>query len=139
MVDVCGSYGVIRGDEILLRQLFANLLRNAVEACAAAGRTPAIVVRGDAPGPGEVRVRVEDNGPGIAEADRDRVFTPFFTTRARGSGLGLAIVQKIALLHNGRVRVGTSVAGGARIEIVFPVPAVDPAEAVHPQPAVTNA
>jgi signal transduction histidine kinase len=86
-----------------------------------------------------VRVRVEDNGPGIAEADRARVFTPFFTTRARGSGLGLAIVQKIALLHNGRVSVGTSVAGGARLEIVFPVSAGD-ADAIEPTAAaVTNA
>jgi two-component system sensor histidine kinase PilS (NtrC family) len=139
MVDVCGTFAVVHGDEILMRQLFANLIRNAAEACAGTGRTPAIVVRGDLRGASDVRVRVEDNGPGIAEADRARVFTPFFTTRARGSGLGLAIVQKIALLHNGRVSVGTSVAGGARLEIVFPVSAGD-ADAIEPTAAaVTNA
>ena len=140
MVDVCGTFGPVHGDEVLLRQLFANLIRNAVEACTAAGRTPAIVVRGDRPPGGlEVRARVEDNGPGIAGADRSRVFTPFFTTRARGSGLGLAIVQKIALLHNGRVSVGTSVAGGARLEVILPLAGGDIAAGDAAPRAVTKA
>ena len=49
-----------------------------------------------------------DNGPGIPEASRDRVFQPFFTTRSRGTGLGLAIVQNVVVLHNGRVAVPTA-------------------------------
>jgi signal transduction histidine kinase len=64
---------------------------------------------------------VDDNGPGIAESDRDRVFQPFFTTRSRGTGLGLAVVQKIVVTHNGRVTVGRSPMGGASIEILFPM------------------
>ena len=62
---------------------------------------------------------VEDNGPGIPESERTKVFRPFFTSRARGTGLGLAIVQKIVLTHQGRVSVGTSLAGGAAIELTF--------------------
>ena len=64
---------------------------------------------------------VADNGPGIPEAARDRVFQPFFTTRSRGTGLGLAIVQKIVVTHNGRVAVGTSAGGGAKIDLTFPL------------------
>ena len=54
---------------------------------------------------------VADNGPGIPESARERVFQPFFTTRSRGTGLGLAIVQKIVVTHNGRVTAGASARG----------------------------
>jgi signal transduction histidine kinase len=64
---------------------------------------------------------VADNGPGIPESARERVFQPFFTTRSRGTGLGLAIVQKIVVTHNGRVGVGVSAAGGASIDLTFPL------------------
>jgi signal transduction histidine kinase len=73
--------------------------------------------------PGRLAVRVLDNGPGIPDADRSRIFQPFFTTRSRGSGLGLSIVQKIALLHNARVSVGASPAGGACFELSLPAAA----------------
>ena len=64
---------------------------------------------------------VADNRPGIPESARDRVFQPFFTTRSGGTGLGLAIVQKIVVLHNGQVTVGRSAAGGASIDLRFPL------------------
>jgi PAS domain S-box-containing protein len=116
--DFCG----IQGDEVLLRQMFSNLVRNAAEACDASGKQPQIVIRGAVDDSrGLCRLTVDDNGPGIAESDRDRVFQPFFTTRSRGTGLGLAVVQKIVVTHNGRVTVGRSPTGGASIEILFPV------------------
>lgn len=122
-VAVGGSFGTIDGDEVLLRQAVANLIRNAAEACAGAGRQPAISVDGRIePGQQLTCLTVEDNGPGIPDDDRPRVFQPFFTTRSRGSGLGLAIVQKIVLLHNGRVTAGASARGGARIDMIFPLP-----------------
>jgi len=62
---------------------------------------------------------VDDNGPGIPAADRDKVFRPFFTSRSRGTGLGLSIVQKIVLTHHGRVAIGTGPAGGASVELTF--------------------
>jgi signal transduction histidine kinase len=49
------------------------------------------------------------------------VFQPFFTTRSRGTGLGLAIVQKIVVTHNGRVVIGVSSGGGARVDFTFPL------------------
>lgn len=121
-VDVCGTFGTVQGDEVLLRQVLANLLRNASEAAGGAGRTPAIAVRGRTDAGQQVAwVSVDDNGPGIPEEDRARIFQPFVTTRSRGSGLGLSIVQKIVLLHNGRVSAGASDMGGARIELSLPL------------------
>jgi signal transduction histidine kinase len=119
-VEVTGQFADIDGDEVLLRQVFGNLLRNAAEACEAAGRTPAIVVDGSIDRSHRTcRVSVEDNGPGIPPADRDKVFRPFFTSRSRGTGLGLAIVQKIVLIHEGRVAIGAGRAGGASVELTF--------------------
>ena len=71
---------------------------------------------------GSVRVTVDDNGPGVPPADRERVFRPFVTTRDRGTGLGLALVQKIIVTHNGRVQVASSPAGGASFQILLPLP-----------------
>jgi PAS domain S-box-containing protein len=120
-VNVSGAFGVVHGDELLLRQLFGNLIRNAAEACEAAGRTPMIGIAAQADTSGDMTIiAVEDNGPGIAEADRARIFQPFFTTRSRGSGLGLSIVQKIVLHHNGRVSVDSAATGGARIQLTLP-------------------
>jgi two-component system, NtrC family, nitrogen regulation sensor histidine kinase GlnL len=119
-IDVDGEFAQIEGDEILLRQVFSNLLRNAAEACACVGRTPAIVVEGRIDRAHRTcRVTVEDNGPGIPEGQREKVFRPFFTSRSRGTGLGLAIVQKIVLTHQGRVTIGTGRAGGAAVEMTF--------------------
>jgi PAS domain S-box-containing protein len=117
-----GEFADIQGDEVLLRQMFGNLLRNAAEACAAAGVTPSIVVAGRVDrGRRVCTVTVSDNGPGIPAADRERVFQPFYTTRTGGTGLGLAVVQKIAVVHNGRAAVGASPSGGASIELTFPM------------------
>ena len=119
-IELTGEFAQIDGDEGLLRQVFSNLLRNAAEACEAVGRTPAIVVDGSVDRTHRTcRVSVEDNGPGIPPAQRDKVFRPFFTSRSRGTGLGLAIVQKIVLTHQGRVAIGTGRAGGAAVELTF--------------------
>jgi signal transduction histidine kinase len=121
-VEVSGEFGEIQGDEVLLRQVFNNLIRNAAEACAGAGRTPTITIAGRVdPAQRTCRVAVEDNGPGIPDGVRERVFHPFFTTRPGGTGLGLAIVQKVMVTHNGRVALGASPAGGARIQLTFPL------------------
>jgi signal transduction histidine kinase len=75
---------------------------------------------------GTTQLSVEDDGPGIAEADRRRVFERFVRldgARARdagGSGLGLAIVAEIVAAHGGTVTVGPSPLGGARFEVVLP-------------------
>jgi signal transduction histidine kinase len=121
-VEVHGEFDAIEGDEVLLRQAFSNLLRNAIEACVAVPVPPRIGVRAEIDRAQRVsRITVNDNGPGIAPALRERVFRPFFTTKRSGTGLGLALVQKIVVFHNGRVTVGTSPEGGAAVHVTLPL------------------
>jgi signal transduction histidine kinase len=120
-VTVRGVFGAVEGDEVLLRQAFSNLLRNAVEACAGASLAPLVVIRSEVDRKRMVsHVTVEDNGPGIPLESRDRVFQPFFTSKRNGTGLGLALVQKIIVFHNGRIAVGSSDLGGARLQVTLP-------------------
>src|SRR5262249_47482393 len=121
-VTVRGEFGDVEGDDVLLRQAFSNLLRNAVEACTAVAMAPVIVIESRI----DRRLRassttVDDNGPGIHADARERVFRPFFTTKPNGTGLGLALVQKIIVFHNGRIRIDESPLGGARFEISLPI------------------
>jgi signal transduction histidine kinase len=120
-VTVSGWFGEVEGDEVLLRQAFSNLVRNALEACRGADIEPRIEVHGAAfEGEGVVEVAVADNGPGLPAADRDRLFHPFFTTRADGTGLGLALVQKFIVTHNGHVRAADRTGGGAVFSVQLP-------------------
>ncbi len=120
-VDVRGEFGVVDGDEVLLRQAMSNLLRNAVEACSAGGSRPKIVVQSEIDRAQHVtRIAVADNGPGIPPDLRDRIFRPFVTSKRSGTGLGLALVQKIVVYHNGRIVAGASPLGGARFQITLP-------------------
>jgi signal transduction histidine kinase len=120
-VSIAGEFGEIQGDEVLLRQALSNLLRNALEACAGAAVTPMVRVEATVdPDRKTCTVTVDDNGPGVPAASRDRIFQPFFTSKGHGTGLGLALVQKIVVSHNGRVSVGTSPLGGARLQVVLP-------------------
>jgi signal transduction histidine kinase len=121
-LEVSGPDVIIEGDEVLLRQAFGNLCRNAVEACAGHGVRPVIAVRIAIDRPQrEVVVSVSDNGPGIEPAVRDRIFQPFFTTKGKGTGLGLALVQKIIITHNGRITPSHPVTGGLRMDVAFPL------------------
>lgn len=121
-LEFAGRFGTVKGDETLLRQALSNLLRNALEACDQAGVAPAIRVEGDVDEVrGVGRLAVIDNGPGVDAAVRDRIFTPFFTTKPHGTGLGLALVQKIVVSHDGRITVATTSGGGACFQIDLPL------------------
>jgi signal transduction histidine kinase len=116
---VDGEFDAVAGDEVLLGQVFDNLIRNAAEACGTRGVSPVVRIIGSLD-ERTCRVSVEDNGPGIPEDARSRVFEPFFTTRSRGTGLGLAIVLKVVVTLNGRVSIGRSELGGAAIQLTLP-------------------
>jgi signal transduction histidine kinase len=118
-----GEFLPVQGDDVLLRQAFVNLCRNALEACREAGERPRIVVESVADRAQRVlRVSVIDNGPGVDPAMAARIFMPFVTTRARGTGLGLANVQKIVVMHNGRVSVHSE-PGETRFVVSLPLAA----------------
>ncbi len=121
-VTVHGTFGHVEGDEVLLRQAFANLVRNALEACQRAGVAPAVRVEGHVHTvEGLVEVMVSDNGPGLPPNDRARLFQPFFTTRSDGTGLGLALVQKFIVTHNGTVRADDGAEAGAVFTVRLPL------------------
>ena len=121
-VAVSGTFGIVQGDEVLLRQAFSNLMRNAIEACATPQHPPRITIHSDVDAVARVsRIEISDNGPGVPRELRDRVFQPFFTTKRNGTGLGLALVQKIIVFHNGRITVAATPTGGASIQITMPL------------------
>lgn len=106
---------IIKGDEVLLRQAFTNLIQNAVEAMPAGGDLTIRSTTGDF-----LEVFLSDTGPGIAEDIVDKIFLPFFTTKDRGTGLGLSIVQKIIVSHGGSIFVDGS-EKGVTFRIRFPL------------------
>ena len=123
-VTVRGEFLPVQGDEVLLRQAFNNLCRNALEACLEADITPAIVIEAShEPAQRVLRLSFIDNGPGVAPGVASRIFQPFVTTRARGTGLGLAVVQKIVVTHNGRVTAQPEPGGGTRFIVSLPLAA----------------
>jgi signal transduction histidine kinase len=127
-VTVSGTWSVVDGDEVLLRQALNNLARNGLEASVEAGLPPLIRIEGAVDAAARLlRVQVIDQGPGIEPAVRDRIFRPFFTTRRTGTGLGLALVQKIVVTHNGRIHAAPGPAGrGTAMQVALPLPEVLP-------------
>jgi signal transduction histidine kinase len=120
-LTITGQFGRVEGDDVLLRQAVSNLFRNALEACADNQVAPRIVAEGTLDREQKVvRVTVTDNGPGISASVAERMFRPFFTTKARGTGLGLPLVQKIIVTHNGRVGP-VNHEGGARLAFTLPL------------------
>ena len=121
-IAVTGQFGQVDADDVLLRQAFSNLLRNAIEACQPKSVTPRVRIEGTLDTTqNQVRVSVHDNGPGLDANARDRIFKPFFTTKKTGTGLGLALVQKIVVTHNGRITAGSSPSGGACFQVTLPL------------------
>ena len=107
----------VAGDEARLAQVFLNLLLNAADAMAGAGRI-AVTAR---PRGGRVEVEVRDSGPGIPAADLGRVFEPFFSTKAagEGTGLGLAISQGIVESLGGELGAANAEGGGAVLTVAL--------------------
>ena len=125
----------LEGDPGLLVQCFQNLVRNGVEAAAGpkglvrigTSFQPGLRVHANADGPAmalPLEVMISDNGPGVDEIDRERIFQPFVSGRAGGggTGLGLALVRRIISAHGGLVSCEPS-ADGAAFKIMFPIPA----------------
>lgn len=111
---------MVLGNQMRLGQALGNMLRNAVEALSDQlhGLVEVDLAReGD-----EVRLSVADNGPGIAEGRLDRVWEPFYTTKAEGTGLGLYICRRIAHEHGGRMELRNRPSGGLMASLILPAP-----------------
>jgi signal transduction histidine kinase len=101
-IRTAGGGATVTVDSDALARALDNLLRNAIEA-SPDGATVAATVHDDG---GQIRVRVQDRGPGVPPARAGELFEPFFTTKAEGTGLGLAISRAIARAHGGDVTYG---------------------------------
>lgn len=102
-----------------LRRVFANILRNAVEAMDGRGTVEVCVTTDD----GSVVVAISDDGPGIRPDVMERIFDPYVTGKAEGTGLGLAMARQTVELHGGRLTAGPGRDGGASFTARFPAPA----------------
>jgi two-component system nitrogen regulation sensor histidine kinase NtrY len=98
-----------------LRRAFSNILRNAVEACGAAGAIEIAV----APAEGGARVTIRDHGPGIPPGAEAQIFDPYWTGKEGGTGLGLALARQTIELHQGTITVSTTPGGGATFVITL--------------------
>jgi PAS domain S-box-containing protein len=115
----------VLGDESALAEAFAHLVTNAAEAVAGQDkpriRLSAKPVR-EGNRPREVIITIQDNGKGIDPDLKDKIFSPFCTTKARGMGLGLPIVKRTIFDHNGRVEINSS-SNGTTVNVTLPVKA----------------
>jgi len=99
---------IVRADERMLRSALLNLIRNALEA-APDGHVFVSATRENE----STVIEVRDNGPGIAPADLQKIFIPFFTTKAKGHGIGLALTHRIITQHGGTLTATNAPDGGA--------------------------
>jgi two-component system sensor histidine kinase TctE len=112
----------VGGSELLLHEMIANLVDNAIRYTPVGGHVT-LRVRADAQ---DALLEIEDNGPGIPPAERERVFAPFYraasshAVNAGGTGLGLAIVHDIAASHRATIRLEDGREGGLLVQVRFP-------------------
>jgi signal transduction histidine kinase len=121
---------LLHADQHQLCQVFTNLIINAFEAMEGRGRIRVVAETGQVEedhGPDGIThvptivVQVTDDGPGVPPEVVDKIFNPFFTTKAQGSGLGLAIVRKIVDAHDGRIDISSAPGRGTRFVVTLPI------------------
>ena len=112
---------IVRGDRNLLFQAFANLLDNALKYSSPGGKITVQMLQQE---DSSIRIDVEDNGPGIPDGEKDRVFERFYRCDAsrssRGSGLGLSLVASVIRLHDGFISLEDSQPNGLRVSVTLP-------------------
>jgi PAS domain S-box-containing protein len=120
-----GDFPQIRADERMLRQALLNLLRNAAEAINDSETERRVTISGalarDAAGKEWALVEIMDTGGGLAEADLQRIFIPFFTTKSKGHGVGLALAHRVITDHGGTLSAANAPEGGALFTIRLPL------------------
>ncbi len=108
-------------DDIQIQQILINLVKNGLDAIRASGQKEGrITIQVKKIGK-VVSIEVQDNGPGVSQADRRHLFESFFTTKPKGVGLGLSICKNIAAAHGGNLRYESPVEGGSRFTLTLPL------------------
>lgn len=109
---------VLVADEALLDQALINVLRNAAAAALGNDR-PTVWLEARRSDRGRPVLEISDNGAGLDEEIGEKIFLPFFTTKADGSGIGLALARQVMLVHQGAITAGPRPGGGARFRLTF--------------------
>jgi two-component system NtrC family sensor kinase len=117
--DYCRELSLLPGDSDQLRQVFTNLLLNAVQAMAGGG-TLTVATLTDITA-GACSVAISDTGHGVAPENLTQLFNPFFTTKAGGTGLGLSVSYGIVKEHGGRIEVASQPGNGAVFTVALPL------------------
>ena len=121
-IAIEGSAPLVLADSEMLRMVFHNLLLNAAHAMQGRGRVSVSVS-----GVGTMcRITVADTGSGIAPEVIEKVFTPFFTTKARGTGLGLPTARRFVEVHGGQIAIACPPSGGTTVTVELPAVGAHP-------------
>ncbi|MGE0105161.1 MAG: PAS domain-containing sensor histidine kinase [Blastocatellales bacterium] len=119
-VDIEERYGkgplTIKADPDLLKQALLNIIINGCQVMPNGGRLRIATGSDD----GHVEISIADQGPGIPEEARDKIFNLYYTTKQKGSGIGLAQAFRAVQLHNGRIKVESEVGAGTCFRIMIP-------------------
>jgi two-component system sensor kinase FixL len=107
-------------DDIQIQQILVNLVKNAMDALVHSHQPDGVISIEVEHSSDFVLVTVIDNGPGVAESDRGRLFEPFYTTKPQGVGLGLSICKNIAEVHGGTLTYKPGIGGGSRFTLKLP-------------------
>jgi signal transduction histidine kinase len=117
----------VQGDRVQLQQVILNLIINAVEAMSGSDEgTRQLLINTDKADEKEIRIVVQDSGPGIAPESIDRVFHPFYTTKSSGLGMGLSICRSIIEAHEGRLWATAAESKGAIFAFTLPMRSDNP-------------
>lgn len=116
-IEVAAAPGVALCDPEQVYRVVLNLVVNAMQVLGPGGH---VRIRGLSPEAQRVGFEVCDDGPGMSPEVRERIFTPFFTTRAQGTGLGLALVERVVRAHGGAIEVETAPGRGACFRVWLP-------------------
>ncbi|MBL8750579.1 MAG: HAMP domain-containing histidine kinase [Planctomycetes bacterium] len=138
LVDDHGEPTTVHADGTLLAQALLNLVLNAVQATPPEGHILLRARRWYVAGKRRVAIAIEDRGSGLPRTVRDRLFTPFFTTKPEGTGLGLSSCRRIAKELGGWLDLRPRHRGGARAILLLPATDGSAAEAAPPSPAGTS-
>jgi nitrogen-specific signal transduction histidine kinase/iron only hydrogenase large subunit-like protein len=107
----------INADETKLKQVFLNIILNAAQAMEGNGK----LILGTSTDKKQIKIKIQDTGPGIPPENMDKLFSPFFTTKEKGTGLGLAISYGIIERHKGRIDVYSELGKGSTFTIILPI------------------
>jgi PAS domain S-box-containing protein len=118
LITKLGHLPEIKADKNMIKRVFLNLAMNGIQAIKEGGRLKVSTKKTKE----SVEIAFEDTGIGISKENKEKIFTPFFTTRAKGMGVGLAICKKFVESHGGSIEVESKEGKGSTFTVILPVP-----------------